>query len=92
MIKDVEFSRKAEKDLKKLPDRISKKLLAWVSAVEEDGLEETRKNKGTHDEPLKGKRFGQRSIRLSKAYRAIYRIEKKRIEIAIIEEINKHDY
>ena len=92
MIKNVEFSRKAEKDLKRLPEHVGKKLLAWVEAVEENGLEEVKKRKGIHDEPLKGKRFGQRSIRLNRAYRAIYRIVKKRIEVAIIEEVNKHDY
>ena len=30
---------------------------------------------GYHDEPLKGHRAGQRSIRLSRAYRAIYEIK-----------------
>jgi proteic killer suppression protein len=35
-------------------------------------LLEVRKIKGFHDEPLKGNRKRQRSIRLSKAYRAIY--------------------
>jgi hypothetical protein len=34
-----------------------------------------RKVPGFHDEPLSGKRFGQRSLRLSKSYRAFYEIE-----------------
>lgn len=52
-----------------------------------------RKIPSFHDEPLKGDRKGQRSIRLSKAYRAIYKIGKQgNLEIAEIIEVNKHDY
>lgn len=48
---------------------------------------------GYHDEPLKGNRTGQRSIRLSKAYRAIYIIDNDdNIEIVKVLEVNKHDY
>jgi len=44
--------------------------MIWVAAVELDGVEEVRKAPGYHDEPLKGSRAGQRSIRLSRSYRA----------------------
>ena len=47
-------------------------VLGWVNDVESAGLSEVRKVLGYHDEPLKGNRVGQRSIRLSKSYRAIY--------------------
>ena len=59
----------------------------------EIGLRECRKYKGFHDEPLKGERKGQRSVRLSKAYRAIY-VELENNEYKIIEviEVNKHEY
>jgi plasmid maintenance system killer protein len=44
-------------------------------------------------ESLKGKRAGQRSIRLSQAYRAIYKILKDgKIQFIEIIEVNKHDY
>ena len=57
------------------------------------GIKNVRKIPGFHDEPLKGDRKGQRSIRLSKSYRAIYRVIKGRaIEIVQVEEINKHEY
>ncbi len=42
------------------------------------GLSEVRKVPGYHDEPLKGQRKGQRSIRLSRSYRAIYVIEEEK--------------
>ena len=71
-IKLVILSKAAKKDLRKVPFYIADKLETWVDAVERDGLEEIRKIPGYHDEPLHGDRKGQRSIRLSKGYRAIY--------------------
>jgi addiction module RelE/StbE family toxin len=49
--------------------------------------------KGFHDEPLKGKLQGQRSVRLNRAYRAIY-VEHETGEVELIEvlEVNKHEY
>lgn len=67
-------------------------MLPWAFAVETYGLEEIRKVPGYHDEPLKGKRAGQRSIRLSRAYRAIYVIVRDAIEFVSVEEVHKHDY
>jgi proteic killer suppression protein len=57
-------------------------------------LDETKKIKGYHDEPLSGNRKGQNSIRLNQAYRAFYIISKDTKEIKIIEiiEVNKHEY
>ena len=52
-----------------------------------------RKTPGYHDEPLRGERQGQRSIRLSRAYRAIYIIKNDReIEFVSVEEVSKHEY
>jgi proteic killer suppression protein len=79
--------------LKKLPRHIITKLTAWINAVGHDGLNEVRKIPGFHDEPLKGDRKGQRSVRLSKSYRAIYIINKAgQMEVVEIIEVNKHDY
>jgi proteic killer suppression protein len=84
---------KVEKQLKKLPHFIVLKLLAWAKSVELKGLREVRKIPGFHDEPLKGNRIGQRSIRLSKGYRAIYTEELDgQINLVVIEEVNKHEY
>ena len=68
------------------------KLLAWVGNVEAKGLEEVRKLPGYHDEPLKGQRQGQRSIRLSRAYRAIYVLRGPEVTFVLVEEVSKHDY
>jgi proteic killer suppression protein len=93
MINTVVISKIAEKDILKIPNYIQTKLRMWVNDVERLGLAEVQKISGYHDESLKGERKGQRSIRLNKAYRAIYRIlDNGKIEFVHIEEVNKHDY
>ena len=55
--------------------------------------QEVMKAKGYHDEPLKGERRGQRSVRLNQAYRLIYtRLDRGEIVIVGVQEVNKHDY
>lgn len=68
------------------------KLQAWIDEISHHGLSETRKIPGYHDEPLKGRRKGQRSIRLNIAYRAIYVIKKSKIDFVEVQEVNKHEY
>ncbi len=92
MIRVVEIALSAKKVFHKIPLPIKKKLFTWVAAVEERGLNEVRKISGYHDEPLKGDRQGQRSIRLNKQWRAIYRIINAKIEFVLIEEVTPHDY
>ncbi len=89
----VIVSKKALRQLSLLPLHIQFKLQAWIDGVENDGLMEMRKISGFHDEPLKGVRVGQRSIRLNKAYRAIYTIcADGSLEFVEILEVNKHKY
>ena len=61
-----------------MPQHIAEKLKMWAKTVNYHGIAEARLCKGYHDEPLRGERKGQRSIRLSKAYRAFY-IEDKNV-------------
>lgn len=90
---DVKIDRSAMKDLKKVPLYVSIKLQTWIDDVGHYGLREVRKTPGYHDEPLRGKRVGQRSIRLSRVYRAIYTIEEDGIiQFVAIKEVNKHAY
>lgn len=62
----VIFTSKAEKQLFWLPKHIVSKLKSWVGLVEKFGMNAAREIPGFHDEPLKGSRIGQRSIRLSR--------------------------
>jgi len=89
----VNWGKAVDKQLGGVPDVISRKFRIWAALVEESGIREIRKHKGFHDEPLKGKRQGQRSVRLNKAYRAMY-VEHDSGEVELIEvlEVNKHEY
>jgi toxin HigB-1 len=98
MINTVNISSRARKQLKKVPLHVVRKLAGWVISVEEKGIEEIRKIPGYHDKPLTGLRMGQRSIRLSISYRAVYQIRRvettqhKAVEFVSVEEITKHKY
>lgn len=62
----VILSKQAQKDLAKIPWEIQESLAHWIRQVGFEGLAEVRKISGYHDEPLKGERKGQRSVRLNK--------------------------
>lgn len=89
----VVLTDNARKDLKKIPIHIFRKFEFWVKQVTIEGILQVRKIPGFHDEPLKGERKGQRSIRLSRTYRAVYRIvDDQKVELVQVEEIHKHEY
>lgn len=87
----VSRSRAFEKQLARVPEFIRKKVIFWIFLVESNGLNEVMKSPGFHDEPLKGVRKGQRSVRMNKAYRLIYHVIQDRIHIELLE-VHKHDY
>lgn len=86
----VIWSKHVDKQFNKLPVFIVKKFYAWVTMISISGVIETRRSVGLHDEPLKGNRHSQRSIRLNNAYRAIY-IEHSNNILEVIE-VSKHEY
>jgi toxin HigB-1 len=89
----VKLTELARRQLLKVPTHIVRKLMSWIDGIEKDGLSYMRKIPGYHDEPLRGKRAGERSIRLSKAYRAIYILDHDgKVELIKITEVTKHDY
>jgi proteic killer suppression protein len=89
----VVLTKSAEKEVQKLPRNIQEALLAWIDQVQTQGLQETRKIPGYHDEPLKGDRKGQRSVRLNRAYRAIYTQDADgKVQLVTVIEVNKHKY
>ena len=93
VIQRVELRTLARKQLRRMPRHIVENLTAWVDDVETQGLEAVRKVPGYHDEPLHGDRQGQRAIRLSRAYRAMYVVkEDEEGTFVSIEEVSKHDY
>lgn len=89
----VVLGKKVEQKLESLPPHILTKFRGWIKFVELYGVHEARLIKSFHDEPLKGNRQGQRSIRLNRAYRAIYvELINNEIEIIQVIEVHKHDY
>lgn len=89
----VVWLSKVQKQLARVPEYIADQLTERLVAVEIQGIREIRKLPSFHDEPLKGKRKGRRSIRLSKSYRGIY-VETSVGETELIEviDVNKHGY
>ncbi|MFN7095957.1 MAG: type II toxin-antitoxin system RelE family toxin [Gammaproteobacteria bacterium] len=92
-IYETVLAKSVIKDLKKLPKHIVINLHLWIANIKLHGLRKTQQILGYHDEPLLGKRAGQRSIRLNKSYRAIYIIDKNE-NVCFIEvlEVTKHEY
>lgn len=89
----VWITKFAEKQLRKLPRHIVAAYHTWVKTVEIDGIRATRTLSGYHDEALKGERKGQRSVRLSKAYRIIYEeTESGNIVLVGVQEVSNHEY
>lgn len=81
------------KQIRKCPVHIIRNLQRWSLMVESMGILAVRKIPGYHDEPLRGRRIGQRSIRLSKSWRAYYvEYDEDKVRIISVEEINKHEY
>ena len=78
---------------REIPERVISKLLFWKESVESLGIREARRQKGLHDEPLKGTRAGQRSIRLTGSWRAIYiESENETYLLIAVQEVTHHDY
>jgi toxin HigB-1 len=87
----VEITKFAQKQLRRLPAHIVDALRTWAVTVERIGIREARRLPGLHDELLRGNRAGQRSVRLNRAYRAIYEETIEGVLVTVVE-VNKHDY
>lgn len=83
--------RNVQRRVRKLPDAILRRYEKWKDIVELSGPEGLRLIRGFHDESLRGDWKGHRSSRLGDQYRVIYRIEKKRLFVMVID-ITAHDY
>jgi len=94
MIKRVVITGSAKKDLRRVPAAVADKLHAWVAAVSLVGLDEVRRIRGYDDHSLKGGRKGQRAIRLSLLWRAIYTLEKDELKVQFVSvnEVTPHKY
>lgn len=89
---EILVSNKVIKALEKAPKQVQTKFLLWRQQIKLFGLEAVRHIPSFHDEPLKGKRQGQRSIRLNKQWRAIYEMDSSGTLKVYVLEVTPHDY
>ncbi len=97
VVRLVKKSKALEKQIRKgqLPNHILVNLDAWAESVESDGLEQTRKIPGYHDEPCRGElgELSWRSIRLAKGWRGYYTVRTDgNVEFVQVERVDKHQY
>lgn len=94
VIREVVVSEFVQKQIRKhrIPAHVINKLRTWIRLVHEDGLETARKFIGYHDEPLKGRLEGVRSIRLSHSWRAYYVIVDAEVQFVRVERVDHHEY
>lgn len=83
--------RRAAKHLDALPMEILKRYEKWKDIVRISGPQGLRKIRGFNDESLRGEWKGHRSSRLSNQYRVIYRVERDRVLVEVVD-VTPHDY
>ena len=89
----ISESRKAQKDLDKVPKEILRSYETWARLIEEHGTLILRKFPGYNDELLKGEWQGYRSSRLNLKWRVIYQVGRDgEIEIVSVARVIAHDY
>lgn len=83
--------RRVSKQLDSLPKDVLMRYEKWKDIVTISGPQGIRKIKGLHDESLSGEWKGYRSSRLNQQYRVIYKVEKDKILIQVVN-VTLHDY
>ncbi len=83
--------RRVARQISTLSTEVLKRYEKWKDVVALSGPEALRKIKGLHDEALRGEWRGFRSSRLNRQYRVIYKVEKDRILVKVVN-ITPHDY
>jgi addiction module RelE/StbE family toxin len=79
------------KTLRKTPIEVIKHYELWKRIVELEGIQGLKLIKGYRDEALKGEWASYRSSRLTNQWRVIYKVEKKLLEVYVVD-VNPHDY
>ena len=83
--------RNVQRQVRKTPKDILKRYEKWKDIVQISGPTGLRLIRGFNDEPLRGDWKGHRSSRLGGQYRVIYRVEKERLFVLVID-LTAHDY
>jgi addiction module RelE/StbE family toxin len=83
--------RRVSRQLQSLPTDVLKRYEKWKDIVAVSGPQGLRKIKGFRDESLRGEWKGHRSSRLNQQYRVIYKLEKDKVLIKVVN-VTPHDY
>lgn len=83
--------RNLNRRLKKLPKEILKRYEKWKDIVQFSGPSGLKLIRGFNDEALRGEWKGHRSSRLGEQYRVIYKLEKTRFLVMVVD-LTVHDY
>ncbi len=88
---DVYEHRRVEKQLNAVPMEVLKRYEKWKDIITLSGPQALKRIKGFHDESLRGEWKGFRSSRLNLQYRVIYRVDKDRVLVQVVQ-VTPHDY
>lgn len=83
--------RRVQRGVKKLPENVLKRYEKWKDIAQLSGPKGLRLIRGFNDEPLRGEWRGHRSCRLGRQYRVIYRVERQKLLVLVVD-ITAHDY
>jgi len=83
--------RNLQRRIRKIPKTVLKRYEKWKDIVEISGPTGLRQIRGFNDEALRGDWKGHRSSRLSDQFRVIYKIERKKLFVMVID-LTAHDY
>ena len=83
--------RNIQRRVRKAPEDVLKRYEKWKDIVQISGPKGLRLIRGFNDEPLRGEWKGHRSSRLGGQYRVIYRIEREKLFVLVVE-LTAHDY
>ena len=72
------------KQLVSIPTDVLKRYEKWKDIVVISGPQGLRKIKGLRDDSLRGEWVGHRSSRLNQQYRVIYKVEKDKILVEVV--------
>ena len=83
--------RSIQRRVRRTPEDVLKRYEKWKDIVQISGPKGLRLIRGFNDEPLRGEWKGHRSSRLGGQYRVIYRVEKEKLFVLVVE-LTAHDY
>ena len=83
--------RNIQRRVRKTPRDVLKRYEKWKDIVEVSGPAGLRQIRGFNDEALRGDWKGHRLSRLGDQFRVIYRVEKEKLIVMVID-LTAHDY